>query len=69
MPRLKVSTAILRVVDKHGYKEGAVFRNIREQCAKWGIKPDDVELTVQNMLEHKIIEEPTIGYIRRMKGE
>jgi len=67
MPKLKVSTAVLRVVDKHTYKDGALFRDIREQCMKWGISPDNIESTVQRLMELGQIEEPTIGYIRRKK--
>jgi hypothetical protein len=67
MPKLKVSTAILRIVDKHTYKEGALFRDIREQCIKWGISPENIESTIQRLLDLGKIEEPVIGYIRRKK--
>lgn len=67
MPKLKPKTAILRVIDKHTYKDGALFREIREQCIEWGLKSDTVEEYLQMMLEMKQIEEPIIGYIRRKK--
>ena len=67
MPKLKVSTAIFRVVDKHSYKDGAIFRDIREQCIEWNIEADSVEETLQRLLGLGKLEEPTIGYIRRKK--
>lgn len=67
MPKLKPETAILRVIDKCTYKDGALFREIREQCIEWGLKPETVEESIQMMLEMKQIEEPIIGYIRRKK--
>lgn len=65
MPKLTTETAVLRIIDAHEYKEGALFTRIRAQCIKWGIKPEDIESSVQQMTDVGVIEEPIVGYLKR----
>jgi len=69
MPKLNPKTAIFRVIDRHSFKDGALFREIREQCKSWKIPPDAVDEAIQSLLENHEIEEPIIGYIRRRESE
>jgi len=65
VPKLKPETAVLRVVDKKAYKDGAIYRIIRDSCIDWGISAEECDEAIQTMVDKKILDEPTVGYIKR----